>query len=1013
MAQKPKKKKSQVSAPLPSERPPRKSVPYRPFVDGEPLHDLVFRGPPIDLAEESERWPEIEREAIQRGAEIVPLGSSVPARYPPAPDAELVPPSTPPPLQTVPAHMTAEQRAEHDRIVKESQDVEAERQKGFFKSVLEPVAIDPSAIGAKGSLWGYYGGATPPAPFGSGPTFEETLEPLKIFDVLGRGIRKLVTGLPETQLAAPGEESTMIANIATDMLTDPLMALGLAKGAISGLRGIRGMLDDVVSAGLAGQDPGVAQMFSRVRPEQLDMLATQLQQELLQSGIKKLPPNFQRALTRALAPGGAIADQRGAIHPAYEGMFTRSPSNMYSQMGRSLERKLPGRASPKEMRELVNKFWKKGDYKKAELEWSGLDQWLTAKHNTYPKDKLTKEDILDYVRKNELEVKVVTRRGTMASGQYSSYVEGDPANWSDYQEILITLPSREARYSQHFADDTIAHFRTVERKFKDPITGEERRVLFMEEMQSDWHQKGRQLGYADEGDLLMRSDEYDEMRELFEEAEQNYEVLTEDYGMSVDDAYYQLEEAKTRHGDIEYDLEATQGEWNDLDMEADEIRSELQLDLERFEADKQMDLPGTPERTPPDVEIPDEMQEKLDDLQMQIDDHESDLRAQEDMVSDAESAHDTLQEADEQLTEARQDFEGADETPVSDKPPPAPFGQTWTELGFKRLLQKAVDDGYDTVAWSRGQVQADRYNAAAYVEDLKYTKRRGVGKKGVEEDQIVLTFRKKDDVDAGILDTWHEKVAPEARLEDWVGKQISKKIRDGEQTGLLDNDDLWLGGEELKFYYDGEMRNVANKLVKRFGGKVTKESMGPTFQVVEIPADSGSFVSWADTEIPRLRLQRNALREQEKKLTALSPPSSYRPNLHHQVTVLQRKGAELSNRSSMLTAAQARVNAGTGLDKIDPTVIEAFKRANPDLKMKYGIKDPTNRTRTGKMVFDTLEEAQAASAPTVNTIRINPKMREAIVERGFPLYQILLGTTGAAAGTKATAEAMSAHKEGQ
>ena len=906
--------------------------------------------------------------------------------------------------------MTAEQRAEHDRIVKESQDIEAERQRGFFGSVLDPVAIDPSAIGAKGSIWGYYGGATPPAPIGTGPTFEETMEPLKIFDVLGRGIRKLVTGLPETQLAAPGEESRLIANIATDMLTDPLMALGLAKGAVSGLRGIRGMLDDVVSAGLAGQDPGVAQMFSRVRPDQLDMLAVELQQELLQGGIQRLPAHLQRALTRALAPGGVIADQRGSLHPAYAGMFTRGASNMYSQMGRTLERKLPNRGTAQEFRQLAKKFWQKGDYKKAELEWSGLDEWLTGQYLNDPKRKLNREEILHYVRANELEVGVTTRRGDVASSQYSSYVEGDPANWTDYQEVLVRLPSREARFSQHFPDeDTIAWFRTVERKFKDPVTGEERRILFIEELQSDWHQKGRQLGYAEEGDILVKSENYEEYRELFQEAEENYETLTNDYGMSVDDAYYQLEEAKTRHGDIEYDLEATQGEWNDLDLEADEIRSELELDLERFEADKQMELPGTPDRDPPDVEIPDEMQEKLDDLQMQIDDHQNDLRAQEDVVSDAESAHDTLQEAEEQLTEAREEFEAADvdEMDADGKPPKAPFDKTWPELSFKRMLQKAVDDGYDTVAWSRGQVQADRYNAAKHIEDLEYTKiARSNG-----EDQILFRYRTKADIEAGHTNNWQEKTAPLDKLDDWVGRQIGDKIRAGEETGLLENEELWLGGEPLKFFYDGEMKRVAQKLVKKYGGKVTQESMGPTFQVVEIPADPGSFVSWADTEIPRLRLQRNALLAQEKKLTDLSPPSSYRPNLHHQVTVLQRKGADLSNRRSMLIAAQSRVNAGTGLDKIDPSVIKAFTKSNPNLEVKYGIKDPTNRTRTGQMVFDTLEEAQAAASPTVNTIRISPKMREAIVERGFPLYQILLGTTGAAAASSEAREALSAHKE--
>lgn len=977
MPEEAKKKKKTTTPPLPSARPPRKSVAFEPPARQE------------------------------RGSL---LGPSVPARWPlePAPPPE---PEAPAPLQAVPAHMTLEQRAEHDRIVKEAQEAEAKRQQGFIRDVLDPIWIDPKG---KPSVWGYYGGVTTPARRGEGPTFAETLEPLKIFDVLGRGVRKYFTGMSETQLAAPGEQSRLLGNIVTDMLTDPLLVAGLAKAGVAGLRGIRSLLDDVVSAELAGQDPGIAQMFSRVRPEQLDELATQLQQGLLQSGIKRLPPNFQRALVRSLAPGGAIADQRGALHPAYEGMFTKSPSNMYSQMGRALERMLPGSAKSEQLQELLSTWIRKGEFKEQELFWSDLEEFITRKGAGGK--RVTKEEILNYVRGNELDVQVVTRQGTETSQNYSNYIEGDPANWSDYQEVLITLPSREARYAQHFQDDTLAWFRTVERKFKDPVTGEERRVLFLEEMQSDWHQKGRQLGYAEEGELAARSDEFEELRELFEEAEGNYETLTDDYGMNADDAYYQLEEAKTRKGDLEYDLETTQSDWNDLDMEADEVVNELQAEADAMLADeRQMDLPGTPKREPPpDVEIPEEMQERLDDLQTKIDELESEVRDVDFEVEEAESAHDSLQEAEEQLTEARNDFEGADEAPEEGgKPPRAPFGKTWVELAFKRMLQKAVDDGYDTIAWSRGQVQADRYNAAMHIEDIQYTKGTGLSKKGVEEEQYFIKFRTKIDMENNITTNWREATAPAATLDDWVGKKIANKMRAGEETGLLENDELWLGGEELKFFYDGELRNKAQKLVKRYGGKVTKESMGPTFQVVEIPASADTFTAWADVEIPRLRLAKEALQDQAHKLGALSPPENYRPTLATRMSVLSQRASALANRESMLYAARSRIEHGTGIDKIDPTVLKFFSQANPTATKKFGIRDPTNRTRTGKMVFDTLEEAEAAAAPTVNTIRITSKMREAIVERGWPLYQILMGTTGAAAGTAATAEAMSAHKEGQ
>ena len=62
-----------------------------------------------------------------------------------------------------------------------------------------------------------------------------------------------------------------------------------------------------------------------------------------------------------------------------------------------------------------------------------------------------------------------------------------------YREWLLTVPNfPESYYSEHFnTRNIVAHVRSDERK---DVFG--RRILFLQEIQSDWHQKGRRCGYS-------------------------------------------------------------------------------------------------------------------------------------------------------------------------------------------------------------------------------------------------------------------------------------------------------------------------------------------------------------------------------------------------------------------------------------------------------------------------------------------------------------------------------------
>ncbi len=78
---------------------------------------------------------------------------------------------------------------------------------------------------------------------------------------------------------------------------------------------------------------------------------------------------------------------------------------------------------------------------------------------------------------------------------YSSYTINTIApslDYSNYREILITVPKVSPAFTEshwHGLRNVILHIRTSDR-----MEGN-KKVLFIEELQSDWHQKGREFGY--------------------------------------------------------------------------------------------------------------------------------------------------------------------------------------------------------------------------------------------------------------------------------------------------------------------------------------------------------------------------------------------------------------------------------------------------------------------------------------------------------------------------------------
>jgi len=151
---------------------------------------------------------------------------------------------------------------------------------------------------------------------------------------------------------------------------------------------------------------------------------------------------------------------------------------------------------------------------------------------------------------------------------------------------------------------------------------------------------------------------------------------------------------------------------------------------------------------------------------------------------------------------------------VSKNPvPSAPYvtsTQGWTDLGLKRALIEAARGNYSHLSWTPGEEQAKRYDLSKHISDLSYNPEGGhlqartiTGGRGISE----------------------SGVHPE-KLPDYIGKEAAKKLLETKKgqhfSGLLGDgwhtltgQDLRVGGEGMKFYYDKIVPTQLMKIAKK------------------------------------------------------------------------------------------------------------------------------------------------------------------------------------------------------
>jgi len=198
----------------------------------------------------------------------------------------------------------------------------------------------------------------------------------------------------------------------------------------------------------------------------------------------------------------------------------------------------PPRAPVAEWKGWLDGAQRRGEFRKSERDWAGVDAWLALQPGT-----VSREGLLEQMANMQINVQTTVlgvqsrdgfaiRRNPQRGGWdvrdpdgqwwggYQSEADarraapglGAPAKYNryvvaggaDYRELLLTLPTQAdgSNYRGPYWDhsNVLVHVRFDERTSADG-----RRRLFMHEIQSDWHQQGLRDGYATNGPARVES----------------------------------------------------------------------------------------------------------------------------------------------------------------------------------------------------------------------------------------------------------------------------------------------------------------------------------------------------------------------------------------------------------------------------------------------------------------------------------------------------------------------------
>jgi len=358
--------------------------------------------------------------------------------------------------------------------------------------------------------------------------------------------------------------------------------------------------------------------------------------------------------------------------------------------------------------------------------------------------------------------------------------------------------------SVHWPADknVLVHMRMSDIEYTNPETGKQEKVLFLEEIQSDWHQTGRKKGYQEprtpDPEEVQRAqqnltDLWDDRSLVQEQIEK--EVIPDLLSDAVDTA------TMADHSKIRRQPDGTWVVTNAGNWQMPGYVYESGSDLYRDMIENAQDLIEN---------VDEEAASFLGDGKVRWSHsnnanttifetnayglHEDAYWRGRSPVSPGSSSqgretHEAwtslrnnplivrLHELQQEARRGQESLRRAEATVSNPElPPQGPYETTgeWTELALRRAIQEAVDGGYDRIAWAHGRQAGEAMGVRDYVDQLQYdTKTNRLY--GTEAGEALGLRVDEFEID-GI------EVSPED-LPSIVGQGPAERLLDADQTG--------------------------------------------------------------------------------------------------------------------------------------------------------------------------------------------------------------------------------------
>jgi len=445
----------------------------------------------------------------------------------------------------------------------------------------------------------------------------------------------------------------------------------------------------------------------------------------------------------------------------------------YSKLSKTIDEKMGGAAQPQQLMTML----KNAGVKDEELQWSGLEQFLAGK------EKVSKAEVQKWVEENSVQVQETVKdnseytHGDRIGTKFHRYVLPGGEN---YRELLLTLPVKQEKAKaipKQIIEQTNYGKQVIFEGYK-PGSALEANIYKWE--RTGFAERGQEFPGGGKGyraTFQNKSKNFDTEQEALNWAKaQQAEVLQNQATADINRGKY----FRSSHFDEPNILAHVRfNERKDADGKRVLFLEEVQSDWHQAGRKKGYKGEG--------------------------------IKRQQEL--DAKSAR------GENLTDEEKREYNSITAQREFNVPDAPFKTAWPELAFKRMMRWAAENGFDKIAWTTGEQQAERYDLSKQVDEVKVLKTDYPD--GGRNYKVIAYKDGNKLIDRGGLS--------ENDLAETIGKELAEKainnINAGEKASFK-GENLKVGGEGMKAFYDKMLVNTANKLGKKFGAQVDIDNVG-------------------------------------------------------------------------------------------------------------------------------------------------------------------------------------------